>query len=105
MEGLRDVSDGSRLRTVRGSRWGSREGAIPFMLVWGWVEACELRLEFERFRRADWERAELLKVGEARASGSLNVEVDDAVDATDAVCWRRRDSSRVNRFTCRGLRW
>lgn len=27
------------------------------------------------------------------------VEVDDAVDATDAVCCRRRVSSRVSRFT------
>ena len=26
--------------------------------------------------------------------------MEDAVDATDAVCWRRIDSSRVNRFTC-----
>jgi hypothetical protein len=108
IEGRRDVSDGSRLRTVRGSVRGwlvSREGAIPVMLpVCGWVEVYELRLEFDRFRRADWERVALLKVGEARASGSLNVEVEDAVDATEAVCCRRRESSRVKRFTCRELR-
>jgi hypothetical protein len=31
--------------------------------------------------------------------GSFMVDVEEAVDATEAVCWRRRDSSRVNRFT------
>lgn len=102
------MRDGSRLRTVR--EWSvrdgwlvSRDGAIPVTLpVWGpWVaEAWELRLEFDRFRRADWERVELLKLGDVRApSGSLNVEAEDPVDATDAVCWRRSESSRVNRLT------
>ena len=106
------MRDASRLRTVRvcSARDGwlvSRDDTIPLMLpACGWIaEVCELRLEFDRFRRADWERVELLKVGDARApSGSLNVEVEDVVDATDAVCWRRRESSRVKRFTCRGLR-
>jgi hypothetical protein len=28
------------------------------------------------------------------------VEVDEVVDATDAVCWRSKDSSLESRFTC-----
>lgn len=60
MEGRRDVRDGSRLRTVREWsvwRYGmSREGAIPVTLAdcgaW-FAEACELRLELDRFRRAE----------------------------------------------------
>lgn len=57
---------------------------------------CELKLDDDRWRRED--------VGMGwwnwPSSGSLKpVEVDDAVDATDAVCCRRRVSSRVSRFT------
>lgn len=107
IDGRRDVRDVSRLRTVRGwsARDGwlvSRAGATPVTLPVGGpcvADVCELRLEFERFRRADWERIEVLKAGDVRApSGSLSVEVEDPVDATDAVCWRSRDNSRVNRL-------
>jgi hypothetical protein len=84
----------------------SREGAIPVTLevCAPWFEACELRLELDRFRRVELDRVEVLRVGDPSApSMSLNVEVDDPVDATDAVCWRRRDNSLVNRFTCAKL--
>jgi hypothetical protein len=29
------------------------------------------------------------------------VEVEEAVDATEAVCWRSNDSSLESRFTCK----
>lgn len=110
MDGRREVRDGSRLRTVR--KWSvdregtvlSREGAIPVTLA-AWTPwaagVLELRLDEDRCRR---ERVccELLRGGEvwSPSVGSLKVEVEEVVEATEAVCCRRRESSRVKRFTC-----
>lgn len=110
MDGRREVRDGSRLRMVR--KWSvdlegwvlSREGAIPVTLaVWTpWAAGVvELRLDDDRCRR---ERVcwKLLRDGEvwSPSVGSLKVEVEEVVDATEAVCCRRRESSRVSRLTC-----
>jgi hypothetical protein len=116
-DGRRDVvSDGSRLR----ARWGrsewfreeewrlfSRQGATPATLAamalcatW----ALDPRLDEDRCRRELFGcEKDLPRDGEdctpSALSGSFNVEAEDVVDATEAVCCRRRDSSRVSRLT------
>lgn len=74
----------------------SREGAMLETLAANAADPggmWELRLEEERCWRAD--------VGRTDASReSVNpVDVEDAVEATDAVCCLRRVNSRVRRFT------
>lgn len=70
-----------------------------------WAAVWELRLEDDRWRREEWGCIELLNDGDvcSPSAGSLRVDVEEAVDATEAVCWRRRESSRVNRFTWKYL--
>jgi hypothetical protein len=74
---------------------------LPFLAL-GAVGMYALRFEEDRWRRdiVGWIEPE--RYGEeCRASTeSLSpVDVEDVVDATDAVCWRSRVSSRVNRLT------
>ena len=49
---------------------------------------CELRLDEERCRREVWDWTELLREGDPwiPSVGSLRVEVEEAVDATEVVC-------------------
>ena len=66
----------------------------------------ELRVDDDLWRGADGARGEATALYGAPSIWSLTfVDVDDAVDATDAVWARRRESSRVRRFTCRVVSW
>lgn len=75
----------------------SREGAMlvtPPAITPDAAPATLLELMFEddRLRRD--------AVGCCGSEESLRlVDVEDVVDAAEAVCWRRRVSSRVRRFT------
>jgi hypothetical protein len=68
----------------------SREGAIPVTLAAcePWAAVWELRLEDDRWRRDEWVCVELPNDGEVwnPSAGSFRVDVEEAVDATEAVC-------------------
>ena len=74
---------------------------LPLTVVAGVVMLRVLRLDDERCRREGVGRLapEMRWFAWWSVESARPVEVDDAFDTTEADCWRRRDSSRVNRLT------
>lgn len=60
-----------------------------------------LRLDDERWRRegVGWLGPDMRWFALWSLESGRPVDVEDAVEATDAVCWRSRESSRVSLFT------
>lgn len=74
---------------------------LPLAVVAGVVLLRVLTLEDERCRRegVGWLAPEMRWFAWWSLESARPVDVDDALETTDADCWRKRDSSRVNRLT------
>jgi hypothetical protein len=98
-----------RVSSMLGRLLWSRGAATPETLVFAVLARLSLMLRAERVERFELLRCRRVVVGmmvvlvPVVVYGSLDEkkwsDVEEAVDATEAVCARRADSSRVRRFT------
>jgi hypothetical protein len=85
---------------VAASLGAAMPDAAELLIPLGKITPCALRLDEERWRLDDigCVGPKMVLWVPCSTSGSP-ADVDDAVDATDAVCCRSATSSRVSRFT------
>lgn len=74
---------------------------LPLAVLAGVVMLRVLTLEDERWRRdgVGWLAPEMRWFAWWSVESARPVDVDDALDTTEADCWRSRESSRVKRLT------